>query len=200
MARISNSVRMPFRIDEIVDIAVGVFLERGYDGTSMGDLAKAAGISKSSFYYHVRSKEELFELGVNRALDSLLSVLKEPETLEGPALDRVRHAVRRLVWIITERLPEVALLVRARGNSPIEERALRRRKQFDQAMNALVEQAVREGDLRLNMEPALFTRLALGAAVSVVEWYRPTGRLTPAGLADAVERLIFESPLVTDAS
>jgi AcrR family transcriptional regulator len=195
VARISNSVRPPFRIDEIVDIAVGVFLERGYDGTSMGDLAKAAGITKSSFYYHVSSKEELFELGVGRALDALFGVLKEPDALAGPAASRVRHIVRRLVAIIAERLPEVALLVRAHGNTPAEERAMRRRKQFNQAMTALVEQAVREGGLRLRMEPALFSRLALGAAVSVVEWYRPTGRVSADQLIDAVEQLIFESPV-----
>ncbi|WP_051580250.1 TetR/AcrR family transcriptional regulator [Pseudonocardia acaciae] len=195
MARISSSVRPPFRLDEIVDIAVGVFLERGYDATSMGDLAKAAGITKSSFYHHVSSKEELFELGVGRALDALFDVLKEPGALDGPAISRVRHIVRRLVQIITQRLPEVALLVRTHANTPAEQRATQRRKQFDRAMTALVEQAVRDGDLRLGMDPALFSRLALGAAVSVVEWYRPTGRVSSNQLVDAVDQLIFASPL-----
>ncbi|TNC25131.1 TetR/AcrR family transcriptional regulator [Amycolatopsis alkalitolerans] len=200
MARVSNSVRPPFRTDQIVDIAVDVFLERGYDATSMGDLAKAAGITKSSFYHHVSSKEELFELGVGRALDALFGVLKEPEALTGPAVDRVRHIIRRMVKIITARLPEVALLVRAHGNTAAEERAMRRRRQFDQAMTDLVEQAVRDGDLRLNMEPGLFSRLALGAAVSVVGWYRPTGRVTAEQLTDAVERLIFDCPVATPAT
>jgi AcrR family transcriptional regulator len=199
LGRVSNSVRPPFRIDQIVDIAVDVFLKRGYDATSMGDLAKAAGITKSSFYHHVSSKEELFELGVGRALDALFGVLKEPEALTGSAADRIRHIVRRLVKIITERLPEVALLVRTHGNTAAEERAMRRRKQFDQAMTALVEQAVRDGDLRLKMEPGLFSRLALGAAVSVVEWYRPTGRVTAEQLTDAIEQLIFDSPVVAPA-
>ena len=76
MGRISTSVRPAYRTDEIVDIAVRVFLERGYDATSMSDLAKAAQITKSSFYHHVSSKEGLFELGVGRALDALFQVLK----------------------------------------------------------------------------------------------------------------------------
>lgn len=199
MARISNSVRRPFRVDEIVDLAVGVFLERGYDATSMGDLAKAAGITKSSFYHHVSSKEELFELGVGRALDALFQVLKEPESLTGPALGRLRHIVRRLVEIVAKLRPEVALLVRARGNTPAEARVLARRKQFDQAAAVLVEQAVREGDLRISMEPSLFARLVLGSAASVVEWYRPGGSVAPGELVDAVESLIFDSPVVGGA-
>lgn len=195
MARISNSVRQPFRVDEIVDIAVGVFLERGYDATSMGDLAKAAGITKSSFYYHVSSKEELFELGVGRALDALFLVLKEHESVAGPAVGRIRHVLRRLVEIVTRQRPEVALLVRARGNTPVEKRALARRKQFDLAMTLMVEQAIAEGGLRIRMEPALFSRLALGAAVSVVEWYRPGGSVSARDLVDAVESLVFDSPV-----
>ncbi|SHL12068.1 transcriptional regulator, TetR family [Pseudonocardia thermophila] len=196
MARISNSVRPPLRADEIVDIAVGVFLERGYDATSMADLAKAAGVTKSSLYYHVSSKEELFELGVGRALDALFGVLKEPESLTGPAVGRIRHIVRRMVAIVAAQRPEVALLVRARGNTPAEQRVLDRRKQFDRAMAVLVEQAVREGDLRIPMEPALYARLILGAAASVVEWYRPGGSVKPAQLVEAVESMVFDSPLV----
>ena len=199
MGRISTSVRPAYRLDEIVDIAVKVFLERGYDGTSMGDLAKAAQITKSSFYHHVSSKEELFELGVGRALDALFQVLKETPALTGSATQRMRYILRRLVQIITERLPEVALLVRTHGNTPAEQKAMHRRKQFDQAMTRIVEQAVKDDELRLDMDPALFSRLALGAAVSVVEWYRPSGKVKAEQLMDAVERLIFDSPVVARA-
>lgn len=195
MARISNSVRPPLSADEVVDIAVGVFLERGYDATSMGDLAQAAGITKSSLYHHVSSKEELYERGVGRALDALFGVLEEPAAYTGKAVARIRHIVRRLVIIVTERLPEVALLVRTQGNTPAEQRAIRRRKEFDRSMTILVEQAVHDGDLRPTMEPTLFVRLALGAAVSVVEWYRPSGRISVEQLVDAVDQLIFASPL-----
>jgi AcrR family transcriptional regulator len=55
--------RHRYDLDDIVDIAVRVFLERGYDGTSMQDLATAAGITKSGFYHHVSGKEDLPERG-----------------------------------------------------------------------------------------------------------------------------------------
>jgi AcrR family transcriptional regulator len=191
-----NDGRAPYGLDDIVDIAVGVFLERGYDGTSMGDLAKAANITKSSFYYHVTSKEELFERGVGRALDALFGVLEEPEALRGPAIDRIRHIVRRTVEIVTERLPEVALLVRTHGNTDAEKRALERRREFDRSMTRLARQAIRDENLRADIDPSLFTRLVLGMAVSVVEWYRPEGKVRAKVLVDAVESLVFDSPLL----
>ncbi|NJP81605.1 helix-turn-helix transcriptional regulator, partial [Streptomyces sp. AA8] len=45
--------------ESLLAVAVEVFNERGYDGTSMEHLSKAAGISKSSIYHHVKGKEEL---------------------------------------------------------------------------------------------------------------------------------------------
>lgn len=191
---IADRARGRYRADDIVDIAVAVFLERGYDGTSMADLAQAAGVTKSSFYHHFTGKEELFVRGTRRALDALFAVLDEPETLQGPARDRLRHVIRRTVAVIAQHRPEVALLVRTRGNTEVEREALARRREFDRAVTRVVRQAVREGGLDTPLEPGLFTRLALGAAVSVVEWYRPDGELTPPELIDAVECFIFGMP------
>ena len=197
MPRPRRGDRPPYDLDDIVDIAVRVFLERGYDGTSMEDLARAAGISKSSFYYHVSGKEELLEHGVNRALDALFGVLDEPAALEGRAVDRLRHILRRMTEIVAERLPEVALLVRANGNTETEKRALDRRREFDRAVTRLMRQAIREGDVRASTEPGLATRLMLGMAVSVVSWYRPEGSISAAALVAAVEDLALRGLLTT---
>jgi len=191
--------RPPYDLDDIVDIAVRVFLERGYDGTSMEDLARAAGITKSSFYYHVSGKEELLEHGVSRALDALFGVLDEPGALEGRAVERLRHILRRMAMIVAERLPEVALLVRANGNTETEKRALERRREFDRAITRLMRQAIRDGDVRANAEPGLATRLMLGMAVSVVAWYQPEGSIRASALVDAVEDLAFHGLLTSQA-
>jgi AcrR family transcriptional regulator len=183
--------RQRYAHDDIVDIAVRVFLDRGYDGTSMADLAEAAGITKSSIYHHVSGKEELLERGVGRALDALFGVLEEPGALDGQAVERLRYIVRRMTEIVTQRLPEVALLVRARGNTDAEKRALDRRREFDRAVARLMRQAIRDGHVRCCDDPGLATRLTLGMAVSVVEWYRPDGPIHADALVDAVERFAF---------
>ncbi|WP_238009326.1 TetR/AcrR family transcriptional regulator [Dactylosporangium sp. AC04546] len=183
------SVRQPYSLDAIVDVAVNEFLNRGYDGTSMDDLARAAGISKSSFYHHISGKEQLLRLGVSRALDALFAVLDEPEATSGAHVDRVRHILRRTADVIVDKTPEVALLIRVRGNTETERWALERRREFDRTVVRLVRQAVRNGDIRSDVDPALLTRLLFGMVNSVVEWYQPGGRQTARQLADAVERV-----------
>ncbi|WP_130800000.1 TetR/AcrR family transcriptional regulator [Streptomyces otsuchiensis] len=177
----------------LLEVAVEVFIERGYDGTSMEHLSRAAGISKSSIYHHVKGKEELLRRAVSHALDGLFEVLEEPVAVEGPAIDRLEHVARRTTEVLIDRLPYVTLLLRVRGNTDTERWALERRREFDQRVAALLRQAVADGDLRADVDVRLATRLLFGMINSIAEWYRP-GRASaiPAGeMADAVVATAF---------
>lgn len=180
--------------DELLDVAVRVFTERGYDGTSLADLAAASGMSKSSLYTHVESKEHLLRLALDRALEPLFGVLEEPESLQGRAIQRLEHVVRREVGVLVERLPYVTLLLRVRGNTETERWALGRRREFDRVVAGLVAQAAAEGDVRADVDPSTLARLVFGTVNSLVEWYRPErpGARSASGLADDVVRLAFE--------
>ncbi len=104
-------------MDAIVDVAVRVFLQRGYDGASLDQVAEAAGITKASIYYHAEGKEALLARGAGRALDALFAVLEEAAATEGREIDRLKYVLKRTIEITVQRLPEVALLLRVRGNT-----------------------------------------------------------------------------------
>jgi AcrR family transcriptional regulator len=192
VGRPSAKQRKPYNSDAILDVAVRVFRERGYDGASLDHIARAAGITKASIYYHVRGKEELLARGVGRALDALFAVLAEPEAKKGRAANRLKHIVRRTIEITVEQLAEVALLLRVRGNTRTELRVLERRRQFDHLVSRVMVAAQRQGDLRADIDPRLATRLLFGMLNSITEWYRPEGPLRADGIADAVFRIAFE--------
>jgi AcrR family transcriptional regulator len=180
--------------DSLLAVAVEVFNERGYDGTSMEDLSRAAGISKSSIYHHVRGKEELLNRAVGRALEGLFAILEEPGSCDGRAVRRLEYVTRRTTLVLMEELPYVTLLLRVRGNTETERWAMERRREFDQRVSALLKAAVAEGDLSADVEVRLATRLLFGMINSVVEWYRPDGKSAVDGaqVADAVVRLAFD--------
>jgi AcrR family transcriptional regulator len=180
--------------DSLLAVAVEVFNQRGYDGTSMEDLSRAAGISKSSIYHHVRGKEELLNRAVGRALDGLFGILDEQGAGEGPALTRLEYITRRMTDVLMEELPYVTLLLRVRGNTRTERWALDRRREFDHRVADVFKAAVAEGDLRADVDVRLATRLLFGMINSIVEWYRPDSRGGVDGeqVADAVVRLAFD--------
>jgi AcrR family transcriptional regulator len=189
-------------LDSLLAVAVRVFTERGYDGTSMGELAAASGLSKSSIYHHVEGKEQLLRLALERAVEPLFAVTREPGATQGRALDRLEHVVRREVQVLAEQLPYVTLLLRVHGNTETERWALDRRRQFDRFVTGLVRKAAAEGDVRTDVDAAVVTRLLFGMINSLVEWYEPpstAGRrlrggrpVAPEDLADAVVRLAFD--------
>lgn len=167
------------------------FLTRGYDATSMADLARATGMTKSAIYSHVTGKQELLRLAVSRAMDALFAVLAEPTARQGAAVERLEHVVRRSAEVLVDQLPYVTLLLRVRGNTPVEREALTRRRDFDDRLSALVRSAIDEGTVRDDLDPRLVTRLLFGMVNSVAEWYRPQRALSADKIADAVVALAF---------
>ncbi|MEE1939474.1 TetR/AcrR family transcriptional regulator [Streptomyces sp. TRM 70361] len=191
------SGRDTYTPESLLAVAVEVFIERGYDGTSMEHLSRAAGISKSSIYHHVRGKEELLRRATARALDGLFAVLDEPAARRGRAVERLEHVIRRTAEVLLAELPYVTLLLRVRGNTRTERWALERRREFDRRVAALLREAVAEGDLRADLDARLATRLIFGMINSVVEWYRPQPDApsdSPDGerITETVVRLAFE--------
>lgn len=184
--------RPGYDLDSLLSVAVRVFNDKGYDGTSMDVLADRLGISKSSIYHHVAGKEELLELALNRALNALFAVTTEAGATEGPSIERLEYVVRRSVEILVAELPYVTLLLRVRGNSAVERRALARRREFDEFVSGLAVAAADEGDLRIGIDPHLLSRLLFGTVNSLIEWYRPRSSGSSTDIADAVIALTFD--------
>ncbi len=174
--------------------AIALFNQQGYDATSIGDLAKDLGLTKSAIYHHVDSKEDLLAAALDEALDGLNEAIQV--AVDAPAgtsaAERLRTAVEESVRVLVEHQPAVTLLLRVRGNSPVEQAALKRRRAIDERVAALVQEAVAEGELRDDIPPDLISRLLFGTVNSLVEWYRPDGSIDPDSLARIVASLAFE--------
>jgi AcrR family transcriptional regulator len=177
--------------DAVLNAAVRLFNERGYDATSMFDIAESLGITKSSVYHHISGKEQLLRMAIDRALDGLFDAADEVKSLDLPAIERLEQLIRRSVLVLAERLEFVTLLLRVRGNTPVEQRALARRRVFDGVVTDLVKQAQAEGGLRPDVDPATAARLLFGMVNSLAEWYSPR-RGGARAMADTVATIAFD--------
>ncbi|HWM15919.1 MAG TPA: TetR/AcrR family transcriptional regulator [Microbacterium sp.] len=171
---------------QILQIAVEVFIEQGYDATSVSSLAARLGLSKSALYHHFESKEQLLSMALDEALGGLEGVLSKPGARVGGAGERLGYVLRGAVDVLVEKLPYVTLLLRVRGNSDVERQALARRRAFDHEITDMVRAAQREGTVRADVDAAVATRLLFGMVNSIVEWYRPAGPEGAAELASDV--------------
>ena len=184
--------RPGYDLDGLLAVSVQVFILKGFEGTTMEDLSRRLGISKSGIYHHVSSKDELLDIAVSRALDGLEQAVEKTRALEGGPMLQLEHLVRESVRILLAEKPFVTLLLRVRGNTPVERRALNRRKEFDRYAAELVREAASAGSVRHHVDPDVTARLLFGMVNSLVEWARPANDEEVDGLADAVTAMAFE--------
>lgn len=170
---------------DVIRAGVELFNEQGYDATSVSDLTGRLGLTKSALYHHVDSKEQILQVALEDALGGLEQALQDA-LLQPTAGQRLRAIIRGAVRVLTDRQPQVTLLLRLRGNSEIETAALARRRRFDHTVTGLVRDAQSEGIVRADLDAGVATRLIFGMINSVVEWYRPDGPVDPELLADEI--------------
>lgn len=196
----SGEPRPRYDLEKLLSVAVDVFSQRGYDVTSIENLSRASGLSKSSIYHHVDSKEHLLRLALERALDPLLAMTRDPEALSGRALDRLQFVIRGVVQLLSDRLPYVTLLLRVHGNTQTEIWALRERRAFDAFASDLVQQAIDEGDLRSDLDSLVTARLIFGMINSLIEWHNPAREPNAQALATRVIELVFDGVRIPNAT
>ena len=184
--------RPGYDLASVLAVAVEVFNERGYDGTSMRDLADRLGIAKSAIYHHVAGKEELLRLALDRALAGLSAAADRARVLPAPAIERLEYLIRSSVDVLEADLPYVTLLLRVRGNTEVERAALDQRRALDRFVAELVAQSVRDGDIRPDVDAMITARLLFGLVNSLVEWDRPARRADTGSLADALCAIVFD--------
>jgi len=182
---------MSARRDELTRQAARLFAERGFHGTSMGDLADALGVQKGSLYSLTGSKQELlFEtmregaLAFHAALDAI------PE--EAPAVERIRHALRGHLRVVSEQLDVATVFTREWRylEDAYREEILAERRRYEERWRVLFQEGVESGDLRTDVDVGAAALLVLSAANWAYTWLVP-GRDTDE-LADRFTALLVD--------
>src|SRR5689334_14273043 len=165
---------MSARRSELTREAARLFAERGYHGTSIGDLADALGVQKGSLYHHIDSKQDLLyetmrdgAAAFHAALDAL------PE--DASAVERIRLALRAHLRVVAEQLDVATVFVREWRYLEGERREeiVGERRRYEERFRALFREGRELGELRTDLDDASAALLALSAANWAYTWLRP---------------------------
>ncbi len=100
------------RKEEILDVATRLFAERGYDGTSMNDVAERVGMRKASLFYHFATKDALYEAVLDRLVASLQTALEAIYVSSGTYEDRLDAVTDTVVTLLSSHPYAARLLLR----------------------------------------------------------------------------------------
>jgi len=179
------------RRQELTRQAARLFAEKGYHGTSIGDLAQAMGVQKGSLYAHIDSKEDLLwevaregAAAFHAALDSV------PD--EGPAIERVRAALRAHLRVVAEQLDVATVFIREWQylDGARRDQFLGERRRYEERFRALFREGRERGELRTDLDDATAALVALSAANWAYTWLRPGAETD--GLADRFTALLLD--------
>jgi AcrR family transcriptional regulator len=100
------------RKEEILDVATRLFAERGYDGTSMNDVAERVGMRKASLFYHFTTKDALYEAVLDRVVADLQTALEAIYASSGTYADRLDEVTETVVNVLAAHPYAARLLLR----------------------------------------------------------------------------------------
>jgi AcrR family transcriptional regulator len=100
------------RRDEILDEATRLFAERGYEGTSMADLAERVGLRKASLFHHFASKEVLYAAVLERLVAAVGSAILKSAQTPGSFMERLDGLSDSITNVLGEQPFAARLLVR----------------------------------------------------------------------------------------
>jgi AcrR family transcriptional regulator len=165
---------MPTRRDELTRTAARLFAERGFHGTSMGDLAEALGVQKGSLYSLTGSKQQLLYETMRQGARSFHAALDAvPEG--GPAAERVRTALRGHLRVVAEQLDVATVFTREwrylEGGQ--REEILGERRRYEERWRTLFREGVESGGLRVDLDVGAAALLVLSAANWAYTWLTP---------------------------
>jgi AcrR family transcriptional regulator len=170
--------------------AARVFQVKGYDDTSMDDVAEQMGQTKASIYYYFKSKEDLLYSILEQSLDNALRKMELIEASNADALERLHHVLLDHFKTLNESFRGLGMFVPRlwSSNDPRARVILGKERQYQAKLKTIIEDGQRSGTIR-STNAQLTTFAILGMCNWAVRWM-PAGHWTPVEVAGEFSDLI----------
>lgn len=179
--------------EEIVQAAAELFERRGYQNTTIDDIAQHLGISKPTVYQYIDGKGSLLEQIVERVYRRLLMATTEAlESSDDPDA-QLGALVRRHTLVIAGSVLYFRILFGEEKELPpkIRKKFDRWQREIADTVCAVIARCQREGSVWQEIDPKVGSFLIVGMLASMARWYEPGGSLTPEELADQAVALLY---------
>lgn len=167
------------RLSEIVDAAAKVFAQRGYHGASTQDIADLLGMRQASLYYYFDSKEAALEAVCLDGHQGYVERIHRIARSGGSASDKVAEVLFH--HAAPERRDFTLVFLRERRFLPLPARKRIRTFEVDyeRAIQRIIEQGIRSGEFRADLDARMTTLALLGLGNSAAAWYGREPAVTP---------------------
>lgn len=163
----------------LLDAAAEVFCERGYEGTTVAEVARRAGLTTGAIYANFRDKAELLLETIERGSARVVADMEAARSKGVSAADRLLLMARRMITDHddTERLLFVEMFAAARRDPDVGRRVAEALAAMEGELARMMERAKTDGDVGPDWDAAVLARFCLSLGVGFTQ-------LAVAGLAE----------------
>ncbi len=183
---------------EILRTAARLFQQRGYDATSMNDVAAALKLSKGGLYHHFQSKDEiLFEI-MDHAMEITQERVLNPVRVIDDPDERLRALIRlHIEVVLSPRDREITVMLHENHPLPpaLRKRINTRKKEYIHFVEGLIAEVQGKRNRTRQTKGAVSARAAAFALLGMInwiyQWYKPEGDLQANNLVPQFTDLVF---------
>jgi AcrR family transcriptional regulator len=183
--------------DKVYEIAAQVFHRKGYDNTSMNDIAEAVGLTKAGLYHHVASKESLLSTILEDGMDMTEASVVEPLAMIADPLVRLKTLIELHLRLLLEgrELAVTGLLHECQGLAAEDRTRIdRRKKQYVRMVTGVIRDVLESAGPRAP-DPKMAALALLGMLNWTYQWYKPSGSVKPEELVEQFQSLFIHGLL-----
>jgi AcrR family transcriptional regulator len=177
----------------ILDQACRLFATRGFDGTSIRDIANAVGISNAALYHYFADKDELFARIVASVIERQCALMEQRIKPDDPPGEKLRAFMRAYAEFFEANTAESVASSRSFGaleKSPQRERAIYWRDRYERILRDILKEGMDCGEFR-KADVALTGRAVLSCLNWIYRWYSPSGPLRPREIAEGYADILM---------
>ncbi|RDY71434.1 TetR/AcrR family transcriptional regulator [Halobacillus trueperi] len=181
--------------EKMMDTIIELFGKKGFQGTSIQDIVEANGVTKGTFYYYFKNKEDVLIHIHQTFIDHLLEGQEKIITnVDLSHSDQLYQIVELLIHNIRTNGHSALVFFQEMRHLSEEKTAiiLPKRQQFQENIQKVLEEGMKAGEFKKDLRADMLSYAVLGMANWSYFWYEPDGEVDEKSLTDLYMRLIFK--------
>jgi len=171
---------------ELLEAAAEVFFEKGYDATSLQEIADRIGILKGSIYYYINTKGDLLAQLLREANETGIRSVEPIARRDGDPIDRLKDMIRMHVRNVCSDRARTAVFLHERKRLTPEQRkaVFGDEHAYRRLFQGVIKEAQSAGLIRDDLDSKLLSLCMLSSLNLLYQWYRPDGAYSIDRIAD----------------
>lgn len=196
-ARDEASPEYRARREKLIQVAASVFQEKGYQASTLTDIAERIGTDRASLYYYISSKEDLFQEVVSDVLKANIEEGNRILALDQPATVKLRLLIRCLMLSYERNYPYTYVYIQedmgrvARADTPWAQEMARQTRRFESIVKEVLHEGISSGELRGDLSVDLVANGLFGMLNWTHRWFRPGRGVDGEAVAETFDKVFL---------